>query len=401
MAPLAFALPSAAPSIEHPDVDLVSSAHNLTERTYYTTTWTSLRCDRISGYYGFGLFAVKYDFGCLCYNDVDTFCRVNGLSYTMNSWIKGQFNYQSYNKYPTGSQPICDDKGGYTCPFGKNSDGSCAQHAASCGDGQCLQSDGTCCPRGTTKINGLCCATTCRGTSNGQCYGSGSCTNGKVLSNELCCQSGWTGYDTVCCPSGQILNSAKTGCIAQCTTQQKFVPESGTCQPKCGSGFTWSSSSTNPDGLCCTGGRVCNTKVCCLTTEIESEGHCCPKGYTWRNNACQAPSGVPTAPKSRRRALNNNKRHLSLAEKSRLRIDEKLCPKTMSACPIGKESSSYECLDTFTDISSCGGCASVGEGQDCTAIKGAKWMGCEQGSCVVYSCRPGFKLVGGKECVKA
>lgn len=104
VAPLALALPSAAPaSPEALETDLVSSVHNLTERTYYTTTWTSLRCDRISGYYGFGLFAVKYDFGCLCYNDVDTFCRVNGLSYTMNSWIKGQFNYQSYNKYPTGS----------------------------------------------------------------------------------------------------------------------------------------------------------------------------------------------------------------------------------------------------------------------------------------------------------
>jgi hypothetical protein len=145
---------------------------------------------------------------------------------------------------------------------------------------------------------------------------------------------------------------------------------------------------------------VCHTKVCCLTTEVESDGHCCPKGYTWRNNACQAPSGVPTAPK-RRRAL-NNQRTLTASEKTRLRIDDKLCPKNLSACPIdGSASGGYECLDSFTDINSCGGCATMGEGQDCTAIKGAKWMGCEQGSCVVYSCRPGFKLVDGKTCVKA
>lgn len=105
MAPLAFALPSASPSsIEVPDLDLVSSAHNLTERTYYTVVpkWTSLRCDRISGYYRIGLFAVRYDFGCLCYNDVDTFCRYNSLSADVNYWIKGQFKYQSYNNYPTG-----------------------------------------------------------------------------------------------------------------------------------------------------------------------------------------------------------------------------------------------------------------------------------------------------------
>jgi len=104
MAPLAFALPSASTStsIEHPDVELVSSVHNLTERTLYPVVWTSLRCDRISGYYGFGIFAVRYDFGCLCYNDVDTFCRVNSLSYSMNTWIKAQFKYQSYNNYPTG-----------------------------------------------------------------------------------------------------------------------------------------------------------------------------------------------------------------------------------------------------------------------------------------------------------
>lgn len=230
------------------------------------------------------------------------------------------------------------------------------------------------------------------------------CTAGNTWYPEAskCCPSFQTLVKGVCsCPAGKVLNGAKTGCVDQCTDQQKFVPESNTCAPKCGSNYSWSSSKTNPAGLCCTGGTICHTKVCCLPTQTESEGHCCPLGHTWRNNACQAPSGVATATaKSRRRS--HNQRTLTKSDKTRLRIDEKLCPKNLSACPIdASDKSSYECLDSFTDISSCGGCASLGEGQDCTAIKGAKWMGCEQGSCVVYSCRPGFKLIDGKTCVKA
>ncbi|EEB90295.1 hypothetical protein MPER_11515 [Moniliophthora perniciosa FA553] len=43
------------------------------------------------------------------------------------------------------------------------------------------------------------------------------------------------------------------------------------------------------------------------------------------------------------------------------------------------------------ELESCGGCASTGEGQDCTAIKGAWNVGCEQGRCAVYTCFAGYK----------
>ena len=306
-----------------------------------------------------------------------------------------------------------------------------------------------------------CCALTCSGASNGKCYGSATCSDGKVLSNEMCCTSGWTGYETVCCPAGQKEDSANPGkcictdstksltngvCTSRCPTGQTWMGNSkccpsyqslvngqcvcadptmvddpannccktrcttaqnwdgNKCVPKCSTGFTWSSSYLNPTGLCCTTGTTCRNKVCCKPEEEEmGPGKCCPKGNTWNTalNKCQGPSGVPTAaPKVRRSKLPVRK--LALDEKTRLRMDEKLCPKDFSACPIDNSGSgSYECLDSFTDITSCGGCASVGEGQDCTAIKGAKWMGCDAGSCVVYSCRKGFKLVDGKTCVKA
>jgi len=41
----------------------------------------------------------------------------------------------------------------------------------------------------------------------------------------------------------------------------------------------------------------------------------------------------------------------------------------------------FECLDTINELESCGGCASINEGQDCTAIKGAWNVGCEHGRC--------------------
>jgi hypothetical protein len=67
----------------------------------------------------------------------------------------------------------------------------------------------------------------------------------------------------------------------------------------------------------------------------------------------------------------------------------------LSACPITSTSgptTDFECLDVTNELESCGGCASIGRGQDCTAIEGAWNVGCEQGSCAVYSCAAGFKL---------
>ena len=61
-----------------------------------------------------------------------------------------------------------------------------------------------------------------------------------------------------------------------------------------------------------------------------------------------------------------------------------LCPKGLSACPIAVPSGltgDYECLDTAHELESCGGCASTGEGQDCTAIRGIWNVGCVQGRC--------------------
>jgi hypothetical protein len=78
-----------------------------------------------------------------------------------------------------------------------------------------------------------------------------------------------------------------------------------------------------------------------------------------------------------------------------------LCPTGLDACPIsGAKGGDYECLDTATELESCGGCASLGGGQDCTAIPGAWNVGCDRGRCTVYTCAGGFmRSQDGKSCV--
>ncbi|GAA5860417.1 hypothetical protein JCM3774_000412 [Rhodotorula dairenensis] len=69
-----------------------------------------------------------------------------------------------------------------------------------------------------------------------------------------------------------------------------------------------------------------------------------------------------------------------------------LCPSGETACPIFPRMGTYECIDTQIELQSCGGCASKGQGEDCTAIKGAQGVTCQSGKCLVYSCEPGFAL---------
>jgi hypothetical protein len=174
-------------------------------------------------------------------------------------------------------------------------------------------------------------------------------------------------------------------------------------------------------GVCCrSGAKACET-VCCPQDqeEVGHSGKCCKPGSTLDSKGqCLEPSHVPTKNHKRRSSTPPAPRaaaglvpqqiQLTVSALSAYfgldeNVDGKLCPKELAACPIdgvASGSSDYECLDIRSDLQSCGGCASMGEGKDCTLIPGAKWMGCVQGECEVYSCAKGFKLVNGA-CAKA
>ncbi|KAJ7293588.1 hypothetical protein C8J57DRAFT_1269424 [Mycena rebaudengoi] len=120
----------------------------------------------------------------------------------------------------------------------------------------------------------------------------------------------------------------------------------------------------------------------------------CRDGWTWYPGLHMCLPSTPHPPPPTPSGGHGWKRH---AHKRAPR----LCPAGLDACPIpGVASNDYECIDTHAELESCGGCASLGQGQDCTAITGAWNVGCEQGRCAVYTCTFGFKRSpDGQSCI--
>lgn len=126
----------------------------------------------------------------------------------------------------------------------------------------------------------------------------------------------------------------------------------------------------------------------------------CSNGNTWEDaTQCCIPSS-PSKPTSTSKP-SSTPGHYGYGKRQHTSRDVPACPRGLDACPIsGLTSGDYECLDISAELESCGGCTSVGQGQDCTAIKGAWNVGCDRGSCKVYSCFAGFRLsVDGTSCV--
>ncbi|WVW86702.1 hypothetical protein I302_108756 [Kwoniella bestiolae CBS 10118] len=89
------------------------------------------------------------------------------------------------------------------------------------------------------------------------------------------------------------------------------------------------------------------------------------------------------------------------------------CPNGMTACQLEQNPASYECIDTESDLESCGGClygdydprgrtnTTSSVGTDCSTIEGVL-MGhssCVRGDCQ-SDCMEGFKNEGDR-CVQA
>ena len=76
------------------------------------------------------------------------------------------------------------------------------------------------------------------------------------------------------------------------------------------------------------------------------------------------------------------------------------CPDDETACPL--RSGAFECVDTTSDLASCGGCVGLkgtGAGENCLAIPGALQVECFQSKCHVASCFKGW-VFDGHRCKK-
>ncbi|GAA5976144.1 hypothetical protein JCM10908_005397 [Rhodotorula pacifica] len=255
------------------------------------------------------------------------------------------------------------------------------------------------------------------------------------------------------CPASYLNGGSPTcvggRCQTSCGDLFDFDFIFGFCRPV--------ASDTANCGKC---GQQCNIPN--AATQICSSGQCkvtaCASGYTLSNNACVAanyqtdpkncgsagnvctfaPSGATGACQAGKCVtltcplgylLSNGKCVLGASGRARAKRDtvskpKTLCPVGEQACPIagstlfegaasqhfksGEELTGlmarhggYECLDTTQSLESCGGCASTGEGRDCTSIPHVGGVGCEVGKCVIFSCSEGYKpSLAGDKCIR-
>ncbi|WVQ72706.1 hypothetical protein IAR50_002266 [Cryptococcus sp. DSM 104548] len=353
-------------------------------------------CVSVSGNW----FGFAYNFGCLCYDDIDTFCSNNNIDSSLKSLIKTYVSSKGSSKfYPDNSQPTCDGKGGYTC-------GSLSITSKGCSTSTCdsnkYSTNGGCCPRGQTYKNGKCCGSV--GCNFGQQKCTPALTCSTYSSNGICCPSGtsgWTGCKTVCCPKGQIEDGSTGKCISSCPSDQEYNSAKGKCESTCdtSNGYIYQTT-LKGTGICCKKSTTACSTVCCPVDkpEVGTTGVCCPAGSSVVNGVCTSPSGATTTTAAHKRAFFAPQIQLKAASfVASYGMPENsagaLCPRGLAACPIPGVAGAldqYECLDSSSDLQSCGGCVSLGSGQDCTALPGARWMGCNGGVCEVYSCKRGW-----------
>ncbi|KAK6908395.1 hypothetical protein I203_102396 [Kwoniella mangroviensis CBS 8507] len=137
----------------------------------------------------------------------------------------------------------------------------------------------------------------------------------------------------------------------------------------------------------------------CSNTDLSSEGtaqQCGQSGlyYAYNHAAYSTPSTV----ERRRRRLERMKRD------EQLRLN-RFCPAGLDACIVHGSEDSFECIDTSSELESCGGClygsysnSTSSLGTDCSTLIGAAFGGttCFDGRCQISACEEGFKLVDGR-----
>ncbi|KZT30388.1 hypothetical protein NEOLEDRAFT_4783 [Neolentinus lepideus HHB14362 ss-1] len=208
-----------------------------------------------------------------------------------------------------------------------------------------------------------------------------SCPAGFSWLNWLCSRSSTT---TPATPSKPSAPSAPTG-SSSCSSSEFWWEPKQCCLPHGGQ----PSPPSPPSGNSCPSNDWYwhTGNSCCVPKMPNPPTPSCPSGWSWLNWLCSPNTPQPSG------------RHKRAVHKSRT-----LCPAGLEACPVSglrgmNASMDYECLDTTSELESCGGCASTGKGQDCTAIEGVWNVGCNKGSCVVYSCAAGYKLgADGQSC---
>ncbi|WVW84444.1 hypothetical protein I302_106478 [Kwoniella bestiolae CBS 10118] len=135
----------------------------------------------------------------------------------------------------------------------------------------------------------------------------------------------------------------------------------------------------------------------CSNVAISSDGSaetCSRSAYFAYSHT---PFSSPSLADRRRRRLERMKREQL--------VMNRFCPSGLEACKVPGSEDSFECIDTSSELESCGGClygsytnATASAGIDCSILTGAALGGttCSAGRCEISACQDGFKLVEGR-----
>ncbi|WWC58727.1 uncharacterized protein I303_101271 [Kwoniella dejecticola CBS 10117] len=175
-----------------------------------------------------------------------------------------------------------------------------------------------------------------------------------------------------------VVETCLAASVSLTNSHHDLQPVGGSCCARaCNAGYVLTGGTT-----CCLPGSSldsngqCQTPPTCTSTEILCNNQCYPRAtYT-------CPSGLPVQIQSKR---------------------SENCPVGLSKCSVGALGSGlWECIDTKSDIESCGGCMyptpselnplALSQGVDCTSLAGTNGVSCVQGQCQIQSCAKGFEL---------
>ncbi|WWD04653.1 hypothetical protein V865_002724 [Kwoniella europaea PYCC6329] len=137
--------------------------------------------------------------------------------------------------------------------------------------------------------------------------------------------------------------------------------------------------------------------VCSNTASTGTAQNCGVSGtyFAYAHTATSSPSIV----ERRKRRLSER---LKREEQTRL---NRFCPAGLEACVIPGLDDSFECIDTSSELESCGGClygstgnSNASTGIDCSTLPGASFGGttCSAGRCEISACKEGYNLVEGR-----
>ncbi|KAM5536182.1 hypothetical protein V8D89_010081 [Ganoderma adspersum] len=183
-----------------------------------------------------------------------------------------------------------------------------------------------------------------------------------------------------------------------CKDSEWFWEPKSCCLPHGGN----PSPPTPPGGSSCPSSWDWHSgKKCCVPHHPNQPPPQCGSGWGWDDGSKCCYPHTSTRPTPTPSSKPNHGHGWKRNHKAR---SVSLCPNDMTACPIAGLkglTDDWECLDTTSELQSCGGCASTGAGQDCTAIEGAWNVGCNVGKCVVLTCAQGYlRSLDNKSCVK-